>query len=661
MATQAEITQIYQTVLGRAPDPQGLAFWESSGQTPQQIAQSLATSPEGQIRAVYQTTLGRAPDAEGQAFWQGRLGQPGGLLGVTADIANTPEAMQRQTVSGLYQSILGRAPDVAGQEFWEKELASGKSINDVKEAIRQSSENTIPNRPTFDDVFSRWNEEHREKFGKYYNIAILKPEQIQTQIDELIIDTKAEQAKWDEKYGNTQEGRIISQVPPPNWYDVYARYDEQHRAAFGRPINRSWNSDDDARKAKDALDQMYLTELSNYNQRFGTNIQPDVGVLGVTAQPNAYYKEPDAPKKAWYQQAAPYLGAALAIAFPGAGTALGSALGLGSGLTSAIAGNALIGGALSGAAGGNILTGAALGGLGATGGALGEALLGPGIGGAMTGNALIGATAAGVTGQNIAAGALLGGAGGALSQVNWGSIADTLSDITGISADQIRSTLSSFSQPSSDIDLASQDAFRMAQNGLGTAAIQQNLIASGLDSLTAATLANNAVMPGANAANLAASVAGQPGYTNVAGMLSGGNAFATTQGVFDDLVRNGATREQAVQLINQAGGGLNLGQVGLDASGNLVAASVGGAGSLLGGALSGGAGAAGTAAGGAAAGGAASAAGRLAGGLAGQLGAGLLGGAAGIGGAMADRAALERYAQRLKDAANQYILISCVF
>lgn len=610
MATTAEIEKLYTDVLGRAPDATGVKYWQDSGLSLAEIKNQMQRTPEGQVAAIYQNVLGRAPDPEGSQFWQQRINQPGGLFGVYTDIKGTEEALGRQTVAGLYQDILGRAPDVAGKEFWEQELASGKSIKDIREAIRQSAENTVPMRPSFDTVFSDWNIEHAEKFGKYYNAALVNQDQFNEQMQRLVERTKEEQKAWDEKYGNTQEAKILAQAPPPTWYDIYARYDEQHRAAFGKPINRIWNSDADSRKAKEELDKIYLTELANYNQRFGTNLQPDQGVLGVDTQPNAIFQLPEQKKKSLLQQVAPFAGLALSIAFPGAGAALGSLVGL-SGTAASIAGGAAIGGALSGIGGGNILTGAALGGL-----------------------------------------------GGALSTVDWSNVGSTLTntfaDITGLDPTAIQSYFSSFSQPGSAAAFAAEDAANLASQGLGTSAIQQNLIASGIDSLTAATLANNAVLPGATAASLMASIAGQPVYTNVAGLLSGGDPFATTQSVFDRLVQNGMTPADAAQIINTTAGGLDLGQVGVDAGGNLVETATGAAGSLLTGAAAAGGGGAAAGAGTAAAGGAASALGQAAGGVAGRIGAGLLGGAAGIGGAMADRAALERYAQQLRDAANQY-------
>ncbi len=607
MATQAEITKLYTDILGRAPDPAGLEFWQKSGQSAEEVAKSLKASPEAQVAAIYQNVLGRAPDPAGSQYWQQRLTQPnsGGLFGVYSDIKATPEATGRQTVTSLYQDILGRAPEAAGKEFWEKELASGKSITDIKEAIRKSEENTVPNRPSFDDVFARWNEEHAAKYGTYYNTARVNQEQFNTQIQALVEKTKEEQKAWDEKYGKTQEARIMGQVPPPNWYDMYAKYDKEHQANFGISMNRPWNTDVDSRRDKERLDKEYLAALSDYNKRFGTNIQPDIGVLGLNTQPNTIYQLPPAKKKSLLQQVAPYAGLALSIAIPGAGAALGSVIGL-SGAAASIAGNAAIGATLAAAGGGNVLQGA-----------------------------------------------VLGGAGGAFSSIDFGSVGNTLTDafadITGLDSNAIKSYFSSFSQPGSGTVLAAEDAANLAKQGLGTSAIQQNLIASGIDPLTAATLANNAVMPGATASTLAASIAGQPVYTNVAGLLTGGDPFATTQSAFDRLVQSGVSPADAAQLINTAGGGLDLGTVGVDAAGNLVQTAAGAAGTLLGG---------GTAA--AAAGGSTlvdAAKKALTTGattIGGQIGSGLLSTAAGVGGAMLDRAALDRQAQALRDAANQY-------
>lgn len=274
-----------------------------------------------------------------------------------------------------------------------------------------------------------------------------------------------------------------------------------------------------------------------------------------------------------------------------------------------------------------------------TGGALAPyvgAALGTGAAasGAIAGG-LTGAAASGVTGGNVLTGALLGGAGGAVAAGGVSGISDSISkafsDITGLNVGDIKNVFSA-TQGTSAAEFAAADALTMAQNGLGTAAIQQNLIASGMDSLTAATLANNAVMSGATVGGLASTVANQPLYNNVAGMLTGGDAFATTDSVYKQLVANGMNPADAAQVINTTGGGLGLNNVSVDSAGNLIQAGAAATGLLGGGASD-------------------TIKNLLGSSTAGNIAGGLLGSAAGLYGANADKAALEKYAAELKAAA----------
>jgi hypothetical protein len=198
------------------------------------------------------------------------------------------------------------------------------------------------------------------------------------------------------------------------------------------------------------------------------------------------------------------------------------------------------------------------------GAALGGALLGAGASTAAAGalgGAIIGGTSSALTGDNVLQGAALGGAGGYIQGGGLSGIGDAtkaaFADITGIPVVDLNATF------------AAQDAFTMAQNGLSNSAIQQNLIASGMDSLTAASLADAAILPGATAASLASTIASAPTYTNVAGMLSGGDAFATTQSMFDSMVAQGMSPADAAQAINTTGGGLGLPTVAVNAAGQL--------------------------------------------------------------------------------------------
>jgi len=84
VAMRTEISQLYVSLFGRAPDGEGLGFWVSSydkGTSLASIAQSmydtaparayypLFATPSEIVTTFYTNVLGRAPDAEGLAFW----------------------------------------------------------------------------------------------------------------------------------------------------------------------------------------------------------------------------------------------------------------------------------------------------------------------------------------------------------------------------------------------------------------------------------------------------------------------------------------------------------------------------------------------------------------------------------------------------------------
>jgi len=81
---RTEISNLYVSLFGRAPDGEGLGFWTKSlsdGNTISKIAQSmyetaparayypLFATPTEVVTTFYTNVLGRAPDAEGLAFW----------------------------------------------------------------------------------------------------------------------------------------------------------------------------------------------------------------------------------------------------------------------------------------------------------------------------------------------------------------------------------------------------------------------------------------------------------------------------------------------------------------------------------------------------------------------------------------------------------------
>lgn len=101
-----QITRLYDTVFNRVPDDAGLTFWTGAldaGAPLRAVADLFMRAPEFQatygapdngafVTLLYNNVLGRTPDAEGLNFWVGGLG--GNLVGrpdVVASFSESPE------------------------------------------------------------------------------------------------------------------------------------------------------------------------------------------------------------------------------------------------------------------------------------------------------------------------------------------------------------------------------------------------------------------------------------------------------------------------------------------------------------------------------------------------------------------------------------------
>lgn len=117
----------------------------SSGET--------AQSPGLSVEDLYQTVLGRAPDEAGGAYWSDRLasGDLGDVLGefyaAAQDEIGARQPSQPQnpaadfdwTATDLYEDILGRSPDEAGLAFWQERIASGENLDNVVDEFLASA------------------------------------------------------------------------------------------------------------------------------------------------------------------------------------------------------------------------------------------------------------------------------------------------------------------------------------------------------------------------------------------------------------------------------------------------------------------------------------------------------------------------------------------
>jgi hypothetical protein len=147
----AAVTAEYRTVLGRAPDAAGCAYWTNqvnNGMSLTTLHQAFASSAEGNVvpvqaaapvdtganaafvTAQYQSILGRAPDATGLAGWTNQLNSGAMTQAqVKQAISSSAEAQIMPRVTAEYYSVLGRAPDAGGLAFWTAQVNAGLSLD----------------------------------------------------------------------------------------------------------------------------------------------------------------------------------------------------------------------------------------------------------------------------------------------------------------------------------------------------------------------------------------------------------------------------------------------------------------------------------------------------------------------------------------------------
>lgn len=131
------VEEMYQDTLGRPGDPSGTAFWigqlRSGRRTVAEAAASFYASAEyyrgfgggtdeGWVGDLYPKLLGRSPDPSGLAYWV-RQTQVAGRDSVARRFFQSPESA-RNRVRGLYQDLLGRSPDPSGLAHWSAKVVT---------------------------------------------------------------------------------------------------------------------------------------------------------------------------------------------------------------------------------------------------------------------------------------------------------------------------------------------------------------------------------------------------------------------------------------------------------------------------------------------------------------------------------------------------------
>ncbi|SHM22183.1 DUF4214 domain-containing protein [Vreelandella subglaciescola] len=151
-----QVSYLYEHLLGRAPEPAGLAFWEgrlNEGATPADLVREIRDGTQGSdqqaiaariddateasygelIDTLYAGYYDRAADEDGRDYWVEQIQQSyGNLDHVIQAFGESDEYIERfgslsdeEQVGALYQSFFSRDAETEGINYWVEQLSSG--------------------------------------------------------------------------------------------------------------------------------------------------------------------------------------------------------------------------------------------------------------------------------------------------------------------------------------------------------------------------------------------------------------------------------------------------------------------------------------------------------------------------------------------------------
>ena len=137
------VEAIYEGFLSRPADPGGLANFVgqvASGVTEQQVEAEVVGSEEffldsgatdqGFLELAYEKLFGRPPDPSGLSTFTGLLGSGASRARVAYDMISSTE-YQTDTIAFYYRALLGRSPDSGGLATFESLLGSGGTVQQL--------------------------------------------------------------------------------------------------------------------------------------------------------------------------------------------------------------------------------------------------------------------------------------------------------------------------------------------------------------------------------------------------------------------------------------------------------------------------------------------------------------------------------------------------
>lgn len=189
---QAFVVSLYQSLLRRAPDADGLSYWSdrlAAGMSRNQLAHVIWNSSEHralQVVEAYTTVLGRSPAAAEQSYWISAMQAGLDERGLWRAFLCSPEYSANYSsdsafVQSLYQNLLGRAADSSGLSYWTNRLAQGMSRSQLVDGLMNTTEryaflvkqlyHRFLNRAPAENEVSYWLEQLREQRADYRGVA----------------------------------------------------------------------------------------------------------------------------------------------------------------------------------------------------------------------------------------------------------------------------------------------------------------------------------------------------------------------------------------------------------------------------------------------------------------------------------------------------------
>jgi hypothetical protein len=149
------VNRAFRDVLDRPADPEGLATYRNrlmyEGWSERQMIESLQRSGEARaikadvaITKIYREVLGRDPDPNGLAHYRSKW-RDGWTQGqIRADLRKSHEGRDsyvRDAITRAYREVLGRDPDPSGYATYEKAMRErGYTERDVRRALMSGDE-----------------------------------------------------------------------------------------------------------------------------------------------------------------------------------------------------------------------------------------------------------------------------------------------------------------------------------------------------------------------------------------------------------------------------------------------------------------------------------------------------------------------------------------